>query len=103
MFNFYKEIKSLRDKLRSLSIKVAKIEEYIFNTPSEEQQKPEISFIVDWKSLNAFSLERVFNGGERTIIGYYNSEKHICEWVFHCSREKHEELAKQFSEHIASK
>jgi hypothetical protein len=50
-------------------------------------QIAECSFEINFGSINAFSIER--------SIGYLTGGK-IQEWVFCCSRETHERLAKEF-------
>jgi hypothetical protein len=74
------------------------------------------SFSVDWKRINAFSIERMWeNGIPKTIIGYMLTEPVVTtegegeqrvtykdvvrEWTYYCSAEKHEELVKQFIEY----
>ena len=77
------------------------------------------SFSVDWKAMNAFSIERNwYDGALRTIIGYMLQEPAIHtegedskitykdvvrEWYLHCSAEEHERLVKEFNEYVAKK
>jgi len=61
-------------------------------------------FVVDWKRLNVFSVER--HGGEKeayTIIGYFDKDGCIDEWKFYCSLEQHNKLAQEFRNGIAKK
>jgi len=61
-------------------------------------------FVVDWKNLNAFSVER--HGGEKeayTIIGYYDKDGCVDEWKFYCSLSQHNKLAQEFRNGIANK
>jgi hypothetical protein len=66
-------------------------------------QIAECSFEINFGSINAFSIERTIvpknssqkYGTEHTSIGYLTGGK-IQEWVFCCSRETHERLAKEF-------
>ena len=81
-----------------------------------ESEMASASFSVDWKRINAFSIERMWeNGIPKTIIGYMLTEPVITtegegeqrvtykdvvrEWTYYCSAEKHEELVKQFIEY----
>ena len=70
-----------------------------------EQRNAPVS--IDWGKINAFSIERVLehgNKGPATIIGYtvenQNRSPIIKEWVLYCSMERHEELVKQFNEQM---
>jgi hypothetical protein len=64
-------------------------------------------FVIDYKALNVFSIERVIVGSnssyeydrEATNIGYIIGDK-ILEWSFSCSRVTHERLVKEFSEYM---
>lgn len=61
-------------------------------------------FVVDWKAMNAFSLER--HGGEKeayTIIGYFDKDGCVDEWKFYCSLEQHNKLAQEFRDGITKK
>jgi hypothetical protein len=78
------------------------------------------SFSVDWKTMNAFSVERGWdNGTHKTTIGYLLQEpcvhtEHdgnqnvvykdiVREWVLYCSADEHERLVKEFNEYKGSK
>lgn len=50
---------------------------------------------IDFTELQAFSVERVFDGTERTIIGYI-FEGNIKEWFLYISRQHHNELVDKF-------
>lgn len=59
------------------------------------------SFVIDWRNMDAFSIERMGDYKEAyTIIGYYGLDEHdrrqVREWKFYCSQEQHEKLAKEF-------
>jgi hypothetical protein len=59
------------------------------------------TFVIDWKNMDAFSVERMGEAKEAyTIIGYYakteNDVREVAEWKFYCSQEQHEKLAKEF-------
>lgn len=61
------------------------------------------TFVIDWKTMNAFSLERM--GWLRqayTVIGYLQNGE-TREWKFYCSQEQHESLAKEFKKWISQK
>ena len=59
-------------------------------------------FVINWKNLDAFSVERMGDPKESyTIIGYWNTsggEREVAEWKFYCSQEQHNKLAKEFRE-----
>lgn len=67
----------------------------------------------DWEAVGAFSIERNMKeqDGELiayTIIGFQRNiseEGNICtgEWMFICSQQEHNRLAKEFQEYLASK
>jgi len=58
---------------------------------------------IDLESIKPFSIERGFRDGyEQTIYGYYRDGK-VKMLCFLCSREKHEELAKEFREYLSGK
>ena len=60
---------------------------------------------VDFKAMNAFSIERVYipkRNRVATLIGYiFNNE--IREWVIYCSLENHEVLVVQFEDYVSGK
>ena len=67
----------------------------------------------DWEAVGAFSIERNMKEQEGeliayTVIGYQrsiNDDGNICtgEWMFLCSQEEHNRLAKEFQAYLASK
>lgn len=69
--------------------------------------------VIDWKEMNAFSIERVCAEGQyTTTIGYFihNStdggnapEKYVKQWSLQCSHEEHQRLAADFAEYIKNK
>lgn len=77
------------------------------------------SYAINWDTMNAFSVERMWdNGLPKTIIGYMLSEPIVTtegddqrvttkdvirEWTLYCSAEKHEELIKEFKEWMSKK
>ena len=62
-----------------------------------------VEFVIDWKNMDAFSVERMGDAKEAyTIIGYYvvneNDKREVAEWKFYCSLDQHNKLAKEFKE-----
>lgn len=73
------------------------------------------SYAINWDTMNAFSVERMWeNGLPKTVIGYLLSEPIVTttqegsqlvtdkdivrEWTLYCSAEKHEQLIREFVE-----
>ena len=74
------------------------------------------AFSVDWKAMNAFSIERVReNDTHKTIIGYVVSEPFettqdgihckdsVREWSLSCSLSEHQRLVDEFNVYKGSK
>ena len=75
------------------------------------------SFSIDWKSINAFSIERNLdsNNMPKTIVGFMLSEPVVFtdgtgtekdivrEWTFYCSHEEHERLVADFNKTVLGK
>jgi hypothetical protein len=62
------------------------------------------SVAVDFEMMDAFSIERMHDGGVgRTVIGYLKSlpesDPDIGEWTLYCNEEIHEKLVKEFIEY----
>ena len=57
-------------------------------------------FVIDWKNMDAFSIERMGDVKEAyTVIGYWvveGGERRVHEWKFYCSVEQHNKLAEEF-------
>jgi hypothetical protein len=52
---------------------------------------------VDWKIMNAFSIERNYDHRSiKTIIGYLVNDV-VHEWSLYCSADEHERLVKEFN------
>lgn len=84
-----------------------------------ETEMANASFSVDWKTMNVFSIERMWeNGIPKTILGYILEEPVVYtegddqrvthkdvvrEWTLYCSAEKHEDLVKEFNDWKAKK
>lgn len=74
-------------------------------------------YAVDWREMNAFSVERVMeNGAPKTIIGYILAEPVVStdsdnvtykdvvrEWTLYCSHEEHQRLVDQFEQYKKDK
>lgn len=67
---------------------------------------------IDWKVMNAFSVERIARDGEvYTIVGYllqndYEDDKKqslVKEWTLYCSDDQHETLCREFQSYIKDK
>jgi len=85
-----------------------------------ESEMSKASFSIDWDTMKAFSIERMWeNGLPKTIIGYMLSEPMVTtsgegvervtekeivrEWSLYCSAEKHEELVAEFNKYKGKK
>ena len=77
-----------------------------------EGEMTKATFSIDWKTMNAFSIERGWdNGTLKTTIGHILQEPItitegevttkdvVREWVFYCSSAEHERLVAEFNEH----
>jgi len=77
-----------------------------------EGELSKATFSIDWKTMNAFSIERGWNNGTlRTTIGHILQEPItitegevttkdvVREWVLSCSSAEHERLVAEFNEH----
>lgn len=98
------EILSLKSELKTIKKEIYEIKNERYTVISE------CAFEIDFKGFNVFSIERMekpreeyenFNR-EVTNIGYFQDGK-VEEWIFYCSRETHEKIAKQFHEYIRLK
>jgi hypothetical protein len=67
---------------------------------------------IDWKTMNAFSIERIYRNNEvSTVIGYllnndYEDDKKqslVKEWTLYCSEAQHEKLCKEFQSYVKDK
>lgn len=115
MFGFdkSKEISQLKGEIEQLKFEnsnqknaIAQLES-IQKTIQNEQRNAE--FVIDWKKMNAFSIERMMeNNIPKTVIGYMLTEPVVTtengvtykdvvrEWTLYCSDERHSELANEF-------
>ena len=90
------------DKLTHSNLKVELEDLKNENKRLKDVIKGEISnaaFSIDWKIMNAFSIERNYDHRSiKTIIGYFvNNVVH--EWSLYCSADEHERLVKEFNTH----
>jgi proteasome assembly chaperone (PAC2) family protein len=88
------------DKLTYLNLKVELEDLKNENKRLKDVIKGEISnatFSINWKVMNAFSIERNYDHRSiKTIIGYFvNNVVH--EWSLYCSADEHERLVKEFN------
>jgi hypothetical protein len=88
------------DKLTHSNLKVELEDLKNENKRLKDVIKGEISnaaFSIDWKIMNAFSIERNYDHRSiKTIIGYFvNNVVH--EWSLYCSADEHERLVKEFN------
>ena len=61
-------------------------------------------FEVDFKAMNAFSIERSNQDNQAvTIVGYKDKDGSIGQWYLCCSDENHKRLAEQFKKDILGK
>lgn len=78
-----------------------------------EGEMANASYAISWDTMNAFSVERMWeNGLPKTVIGYMLAEPVVTtegegtqrvtykdvvrEWTLYCSAEKHEQLITEF-------
>ena len=69
--------------------------------------------VIDWKAMNAFSIERMLRDGHYiTNIGYFINtpvddcstvRKCVNEWTMQCSHAEHQRLAAEFAEYIKNR
>lgn len=106
------KVKELEDKIRALKREYKELESTNKNLESELEVLKDIridaieecSFDIDFKKLNAISIERAMYGKrEKTVIGYLKHKDDIGQWNFTCSRETHNRLAEQFKEQVLGK
>jgi hypothetical protein len=111
MFNIFKDIAELRNKVRcleaeneGLKARVQHSDKLIKDINSEIRKGP---FAFDFDNVNAFSIERnVSNNTPVTIIGYFLAEARddgsvkdvVREWYFYCDDEQHKKLVKEFED-----
>ena len=88
------------DKLTYLNLKVEYEDLKNENKRLKDVIKGEISnaaFSINWKVMNAFSVERNYDHRSiKTIIGYLVNDV-VHEWSLYCSADEHERLVKEFN------
>lgn len=119
MFNFFKgldyisEAKRLEGEVEKLTKENGDLRRVIGEMKSDyaKQQKKQIEeasqcdFEIDFDGAKIASVERIFRDGEEyTSFGRLNGKGGIrCDFVFYCSRERHNEIVKKFREYNTSK
>jgi hypothetical protein len=88
------------DKLTYLNLKGELEDLKNENKRLKDVIKGEISnaaFSINWKVMNAFSVERNYDHRSiKTIIGYLVNDV-VNEWSLYCSADEHERLVKEFN------
>ena len=76
--------------------------EYV-DSVHDKNRSADMSF--DFKLMRAFSVERIYDHNHwKTIVGYLRpGTDEVGEWSFHCSIERHNEIAAAFAEYIKGK
>lgn len=73
-----------------------------------EELVSETEFVVNFASMKAFSIERIWDNKTRsykTVIGYFlttNNTKEVREWYLFCDLETHNRLADEFKQYMES-
>ena len=104
-----KEIERLQGIERALEDRVEKLHQASANNNKQmHNDNQNAEFVFDFKKMDAFSIERVYDQQEnrwKTIVGYLlpGAEGVVKEWYYHCSIERHNELAAAFAKHLESK
>lgn len=101
---YNKEIVKSKDvEIENLENKIKELENKILSLYSKELEECEFEF--DFKSTDAFSIERINkNGKNQTVIGYMkHDENTIGEWYLGCSFSQHQKLAEQFRNSVLKK
>ena len=113
------EIDKALKKIQSLEREKINLQERIkeYKTRTEDEYS-KASYALDWKKMNAFSIERMMEHGiPKTVIGYITQEPLITtsgndenqiitekdivrEWTLYCSHEEHQRLVKEFNDYV---
>lgn len=105
------ELDSLVSENRSLVARIKELTERI------DGEYSKATYAIDWKEMNAFSVERMMEGAlPKTVIGYLLAEPVVStdndnitykdvvrEWTLYCSHEEHQRLVKQFEQYKKDK
>jgi hypothetical protein len=106
-----KRIKELETENKNLSYAVGEYKKRL------EDEYSKASYSIDWKKINAFSIERMWdNGNQKTVIGYMQHDPVVTtegegeskvtykdvvrEWTLYCTHDEHQRLVKQFNEYV---
>lgn len=90
-----------KEQLDYKNKQIAELQAKIESLYSEELEQ--CDFEIDFKAMNAFSIERNTNSKGRayTIIGYLKEDSNeMGEWNFFCSLTQHQKLAEQFRKYM---
>ena len=111
MFNteLKEKVRQLQNDIEYRDRMIKSLEADLFRLREEKNEEvrkdvQSSTFVIDWKNMNAFSIERMGDGGHEayTIIGYFLKDSDGCnnvhEWKFYCSLKQHEKLAKEFAD-----
>lgn len=113
-FNKSKE-RELRNEIERLEAYVKTLEARIEQNKQQAQaaakqqriDNENAEFVFDFKTMNAFSVERLYDANNntwKTIVGYVMmGVEGVKEWVYYCSLERHKEIAAAFNKHLESK
>lgn len=102
------------DKLKSQVESLANTVEYYKEIVVGEYNNA--SFTIDWKAINAFSVERMPDGAKyKTVVGFMLTEPVVSEengvvekdvvreWTYYCSHAEHERLVADFNKTVLGK
>ena len=102
-------LKSTYDKLQNeldrLQTRFKNIEAEKNSLQSERKNEVEADlesadFEIDFEKIDAFSIERNYNGTRnQTVIGYLRENGSNGEWYFNCSLAQHQKLCEQFNQY----
>jgi len=91
--NRYAELAVRNDYLQE---RVNRLETLEKDIQARETSLP--SYVVNFKLLNAFSVEKQFDdkGNGYTTIGWLDKDGHAQEWSLYCNQDAHEALVTKF-------
>jgi hypothetical protein len=93
----YNTLKSVNDSLTLVNDALTK------KIDSIQTGYNQAEFEIDFKAINAFSIERApHDKKEVTVVGYKDKDDEVQQWYFQCSRETHKRLSEQFKREILS-
>ena len=105
-----RELERLTSTNANLAARIQELTERI------EGEYSKATYAIDWREMNAFSVERIMeNGVPKTLIGYLLTEPVVTtddnvtykdlvrEWTLYCSHEEHQRLVKQFEQYKKDK